>query len=212
MEFSPRFHLAGLLHEYLAQDAFVPSFVREQLTTNEQKDQITDALRKVGKKWRSLDTDYDRFVNFSGVDWSDANEVDKAMPMIRRAMFDLMLGDETRRIHLNRYQEVHAVRNLIHAFFVGHVEFLHPRCEQGSLWWDEIKPESSARKQWVSPGLAGNDIFSTLVFSWLADNFQLQRWLRAYEHTGILKNNRPQDDVGVFSEDSAVAIMGFAKV
>jgi hypothetical protein len=212
MEFSPQFHVAGLLHEYLEQDTFVPGFVREQLITNEQKDKITEALRKVRKEWRSLDTNYDRFANFSSLDWYDENEVDQVTPMIRRAMFDLMLGDETRRIHLNRYQEVHTVRDLIHAFFVGHIKFLHPRCEQESLWWDEIQPDNSPRKPWVSPDVAGNVNFSKLVFSWSTDSSQLQQWLRDYEQKGILKNNRLEGDVGVFSGDSAAAIVGFAKV
>lgn len=212
MEISPQFYVAALLHQYLAQDVFVADPVRVQLMTNEQKDGMTQALRKIGKAWRDLDTDYDRLLNFSALDWSDVNEVENSLPRVRRAMFDLMLGDETRRIQLNRYQEVHAIRNLIHAFYVAHGEFLHPRCEQGTLWWDEIKADETPRKPWVSLELARDRSLGELVYSWSTDNGWLQRWLRNYERAGILKNNRPEEDFGVFSETSAVAIMDFAKV
>jgi hypothetical protein len=212
MELSPQFHTAGLLDQYLAQDTFVADFVRDQLITNTQQDYITEAFRKLLKHWRDLETDYDRFANFSGLNWYDEEEAYRAMARVRNAMFDLMLGDETRRINLNRYQEVHAVRNIVHEFFVEQGQHLHPRCEHGSLWWDEIKPDGSPRKQWVSPDLAANAEFGELVFSWSADSFGLQRWLRDYEHKGLLKNNPLEEDAGIFSGSSAAAIMAFAKV
>ena len=212
MELSPQFHVAGLLHDYLAQDFLAVDFVRDQILTNTQKDAITEALRKVGKNWRDLVTDYDRFANFSGLDWGNQNEIDRVMPWIRSALFDLTLADETRRIHLNRYQEIHTVRNVIHAFFVDHVNFLHARCEPGSLWWDEIKLGDSPRKQWVSPHLASSKDLGKLVFSWSTDSLELQRWLRDYERWGLLRNNRREQSVGVFSGNSAAAIMSFAKV
>ena len=212
MEISPQFYVAALLHEYLAQDVYVAEPVRAQLLTNEQKDGLTEALRKIRKAWRDLETDYDRLLNFSALDWSDVNEVENSLPRVRRAMFDLMLGDETRRIQLNRYQEVHAIRNLIHAFYVAHGDFLHPRCEQGTLWWDEIKVDDTPRKRWVSLELARDRSLGELVCSWSTDNYWLQRWLRDYERAGILKNNPLEEDDGVFSQTSAVAIMDFAKV
>lgn len=213
MELSPQFQTAGLLHKYLSQDTFVAEHVRKQLMTSVQHDAIAEAFRKVKKHWRDLETDYDRFVNFSGLDWyEDEDESWAALSAARRAMFDLMLGDETRRVNLNRHQEVHVVRNAVHAFVVEYGELLHPRCEHGSLWWDETKPDGSPRKRWVSPDLAANALFGELVCSWSADSLQLQQWLKDYEWRGLLKNNSREEDEGVFSEDSAAAIMVFAKV
>ena len=212
MELSPQFYVVALLHEYLAQDVYVADFVRDQLITNDQKDEITKTFRKIPKRWRDLETDYDKLLNFSALDWYNENEVENSFPRIRRAMFDLMLGDETRRIHLNRYEEVHTIRTIIHQFYTSQGELLHPRCEQGTLWWDEIKVDTTPRKHWVSPELAKDKSLGQLVRSWSCDNYWLQQWLRGYERAGMLKNNRLEQDVGVFSESSAVAIMDFAKV
>lgn len=212
MELSPQFYVAGLLHEYLSQDTFVPGYVRKQLLTNIEHDAISEAFRKVKKRWRDLETDYDRFVNFSGLDWRDEDDTHDAIPLLRTAMFDLMLGDETRRINLNRYQEVHVVRNIVHGLLVELADLLHPRCEHGSLWWDEIKLDDSPRKQWVSQELAADPRFGELVSSWSMDSFRLRVWLRDYERRSVLKNNPQEEEEGIFSESSAIAIMAFAKV
>ena len=212
MEMSPQFYVAALLHKYLAQHVYVADFVRDQLLTNEQKDEVTEAFRKIKKPWRDLETDYDRLLNFSALDWYDENEVENSFPRVRRAIFDLMLGDETRRIQLNRYQEVHTIRTIVHEFYVSQGDFLNPRCDQGTLWWDEINAGTAPRKHWVSPELAKDRSLGELVHSWSDDSYWLQQWLRGYEWAGILKNNRLEQDIGVFSETSAVAIMDFAKV
>jgi len=99
-------HLVLLLQEYVTLKACMAGFVHEQLTLDSQKDIVTVAICQVRKLCWSISTPFDRFLNYSGLDWTKGEEVDKVVVMLCNRMFDLMLGDQIRRMLLNQYKEV----------------------------------------------------------------------------------------------------------
>jgi hypothetical protein len=190
----------------------VPDFVRDQLFTDDQKDEMTVSLRQIMKLWRTISTPFDAFVNYTGLDWADNDRVCDVLVKLREGMFDLMLGDRTRRVLLNQYEEVHVIRERFEDFISARESYLEPRCTDVSLWWDTFDVDSSPRKQWVSKGLAGDGDFLDLVVGWLEDEKKLQDWLNDYEEKATLANNPAQESERVFSETAAIEIMRFAKV
>jgi hypothetical protein len=205
-------YLVSLLQEYVTPEPFVADFVREQLITDEQKDALTVSIRQVTRIWRTISTPYDAFVNYTGLDWRKEGEVDELMPVIRGAMFDLMLGDRVRRMLINRYKEVDAVRRRFEYLISVHKAFVESRCEDMSIWWDRADVDAVPVKRWASSSLAEDGDFAEVVLSWLEDGRKLQNWLREYEQKGVLVNNLTQENEGVFSEEAAVETLGFAKV
>jgi len=212
MEWSTDLHLVSLLQEYVAPEARVADFVREQLTTDGEKDKITLAIRQVKKLYRAIETPFDGFLNYSGLDWNNKEEVDEATLMLRRGMFDLMLGDRIRRMLLNRYKEVRDIRRRFEEFISVHALYMESRCNDLPIWWDAINIGEASVKRWVSKGLAEDEGFTELVLDWLDDGRKLQAWLRDYEGKEMLANNPAQENERVFSEEVAIEIMNFAKV
>ena len=113
MEWSTDVYLVALLQQYLTPEVSVADFVHEQLITDKQKDELTVAIRQVTKLWRTISTPYDVFLNYTCLDWANEEDVDQIIPMVRRGMFDLMLGDQIRRMLLNQYEEVRNIRSCI---------------------------------------------------------------------------------------------------
>jgi len=212
MEWSTDLYHASLLEEYLTPEVWVADFVRDQLITDDQKDAITVAIRQVKKLWRTITAPYDVFVNYTCLDWTKEEDVDEVIPVIRRGMFDLMLGDRMRRMLVNQYEEVQVVRSRFEDFILVHGALLKSRCKEPSLWWDDVGVKKGPLKTWVSRDLAGDSDFTEVVVSWLEDGKRVQNWLRDYEEKGILANNPSLEDERVFSEEMAIEIMKFAKV
>jgi hypothetical protein len=212
MEWSTDLYLVSLLQEYVTPEPFIADFVRDQLITDEQKDALTVSIRQVTKIWRTISTPYDAFVNYTGLNWRKEEEVDELMPLIRGGMFDLMLGDRLRRMLINGYEEVDAVRRRFEYLISVHKAFVESRCEDMSIWWDRADVDAVPMKQWVSTSLAEDGDFAKVVLSWLEDGRKLQNWLREYEERGVLANNPAQENKRVVSEEAAVEIIGFAKV
>jgi len=75
-------HLVLLLQEYVTLEACVAGFVHEQLTMDSQKDMVTVAICQVRKLCWSISTPFDRFLNYSGLDWTKGEEVDKVVVML----------------------------------------------------------------------------------------------------------------------------------
>ena len=212
MEWSTDLYHVAQLEEYLVPEVWVADFVRDQLITNDQKDAMTVAICQVTKLWRTITEPYDVFVNYTCLDWTKEQDVDEVFGMIRRGMFDLMLGDRMRRTLVNRYEEVRVVRSRFEDFILFHGALLKSHCKEPSLWWDSIGIKKGPLKAWVSGDLAGDKDFTEVVASWLEDGRRMQNWLRDYEEKGILANNPSLEDERVFSEEMAIEIMKFAKV
>jgi len=101
MEWLTDLHLVLLLQEYVAPEAQVADFVCEQLMMDSEKDKVTVAIRQVKKLYQAIVTPFDGFLNYSSLDWTNEEEVDEAVLMLRKGMFNLMLGDRIRRMLLN---------------------------------------------------------------------------------------------------------------
>jgi len=84
----------------------VADFVHEQLMTDSEKDKVTVAICQVKKLYWAILTPFNGFLNYSSLDWTNEEEVDEAVLMLCKGMFDLMLGDWIRRMLLNQYEEV----------------------------------------------------------------------------------------------------------
>lgn len=212
MEWSTDLYRVSLLQKFVSPKAEVSDLVREQLTTSRQKDDMTVALRQVMKLWRTIDTPYDVFVNYTCLDWDNQQEVYQVLPELRSAMFDLMLGDQVRRLLLNRYSDVYAIRKRIEHFVLSQANNLKTRCNPTKLWWDSATLDVEGNQRWTSKALEEDPDFVELVLSWLGDGENLQGWLRDYEERTRLTNNYLEEKDRVFSESTAAEIMAFAEV
>jgi len=212
MEWSTDLHLVSLLQQYLVTPPRVTPFVRGQLKTTEENDNIEAALRQVMKLRRRVETPYDTLLNHTCLDWRNQRLVGLVSQDLPPAMFDLMLGNKARRFLLNAYTDVHNIRRRIQKF----VELLladgvraRPSVQ---LWWDGVTEDAVPHGRWVSKSLAEDKDFEVLLESWLEDNRALQTWLQQYEETTPLVNNWDQPTGRVFSEEVAIEVMKFAKV
>jgi len=212
MEWSTDLHLVSLLQKYLSPPPRVTTLVRAQLMTIEESDRIETALRHVKKLWRTIDTPYDALLNHSCLDWRSQLLVDRVSPALPPAMFDLMLGDKPRRLLLNRYTEVHNIRRRIEKFVEAFADDIQPRPQPVQLWWDGVSEDPTPHRPWVSRGLAEDRDFEALLESWVDDSRVLQGWLRQFEKTTLLVNNRDQKKKRVFSGEVAIQVMKFGKV
>jgi hypothetical protein len=212
MGWATELHLVSLLQKYLTPHPRVTALVRTQLITMDHKDAITEALRRVTNLCHVIDTPYDAFLNHTCLDWHDEELVAQVSPDLPSAMFDLMLGERVRRLLLNRYSDVHVVRACIEAFIDIWVDDLHPHSMGVELWWDGVSADVAPHQPWIFRGLREDRDFERLLESWADDNMHLQDWLRRFERATTLANNYGQEGNSVFSEETAISIMGFAKV
>lgn len=212
MEWTPDLYLVSLLEEYLFPVPQITGFVQEQLTTIDQKDDMTVALRQVMKLWRTIETPYDALLNHTCLDWRDELLVAEVLPDLRLAMFTHMLGDKTRKFLLDRYSDVHLVRSYLEAFIMAYADELEDRPHQQDLWWDGVSPNAVAHAPWLSGHLRGDKDFYALLQAWNEDNRHLQDWLEGYERTTVLANNWEKEESRVFSEEVAVEVMKFGEV
>ena len=215
MEWATDLYLVSLLEKYLTPRPQVARFVRAQLITVDQKDSITVALRRVTKAFHTIDTPYDAFLNHTCLDWNNQGLITQVSPDLRSAMFDLMLGDQTRRLLLSRYSDVHAIRGCIEAFIVAWSDELEPHSPPMQLWWDGVSTgttDTTLHKPWVSKGLRGDADFIQLLQGWDDDNKYLQNFLREFERTTTLSNNGGPEGSRVFSEETAMVPMECTQV
>lgn len=215
MEWATDIYLVSLLEEYLMPRPRIAGFVRTQLMTLGQKDDIAMALRHVTKLWRTTDTPYDALLNHTCLDWNNQGLVTQVSPDLRSAMFDLMLVNQTRRLLLSRYSDVHAIRGCIEAFIVAWSDELEPHSPPMQLWWDGVSTgttDTTLHKPWVSKGLRGDADFIQLLQGWDDDNKYLQNFLREFERTTTLSNNDGPEGSRVFSEETAMVPMECTQV
>jgi hypothetical protein len=212
MEWATDLHLVSLLQKYLIPPPRVTDLVHTQLMTVDQKDDIIVALRQVMKLWRMVDTPFDALLNHTCLDWNNEKLVEQVFPSLPSAMFDLMLGDKIRRLLLDQYSDVHSIRDCIETFMRIWSDDLEPRSQPAEIWWDGVRANAVPHKRWVSRSLGEDQDFETLVDSWAHDNKYLQVWLRGFEKTTNLANNWGKGGEQVFSEETAIEVMKFAKV
>ena len=212
MEWSTDVHLVSFLQEYVTPEACVAGFVRKQLTMDGQKDVDTVAICQLRKLYRSISMLFNRFLNYSGLDWTKVEEVDEVVVMLRNGMFDLMLGDQIRRMLLNQYKEVGDIRRCFEDFILVHAVYMESRCKDLPIWWDSIDLGKGLVKGWILRGLVEDESFAQLVLDWLEDGRKLQAWLRDYKGKEMLANNLAQENERVFSEEVAIEVMKFVKV
>lgn len=212
MEWSLDFLLVSLLQEYLMPETKVADFVRAQLITDDEKDALTVTMRQISNLSRTITTPYDVFVNYSSIDWTDKGEVIRLTPELKREMFDLMLGDRTRRTLLNQYGDVHAIRARFEDFINIYSRHLEVRHDDVPIWWDGFGEDTSSNKQWISKDLAEDHDFARIFAMWVSDGQALQGLVTHFEEDGILINNPEEEDEWVFSETGAGELMKLAKV
>ena len=159
MEWAPILHLVSLLETYLLPEPRIASFVRAQLITTDQKDDMTTAIRKAMKLWHDIETPYDALLNHTGLDWKNNSLVTQVLPDLRLAMFDVTLGRKNRQLLLNRYSEVHLARSCIETFITGYSKDLKDRPTEQALWWDGVDALGAPHSHWVPRGVGEDKIF-----------------------------------------------------
>lgn len=212
MEWSDELYVVSLMEKYVAPEPHVADFVRRQLITQDDTDEITVALRHVTKGWRTLSTPYDTFVNYTCLDWQDQMLVDQVFEELPSAMFDLTLGIRVRSVLLIQYSELHNVRNWIQSFISAWTSEAKPRCTGAELWWDVVRSDVTTHSRWISTSLREHEDFDKVIWSWIQDSEYLQSSLQQYELSTILANNWGKEEGRVISEETAMQVIRFWEV
>lgn len=213
MMWSPDLHIVALLDLYLGPMPEVSQLVRRQLLREKDVESIRQAIESAAKGAGPLEPPYTLWLSCSGLEFTDKPAALVSLVAsgeLQHALFDLTIGLRARSFQLNRYTEVHEVREMMEHFFVEFEELVGWG-GNGNLWWDGISSERTSHQHWLTTRLRGEPRFIPILESWLSDNEDLQFWLDDYQNSSPIVNNPTSPD-RVFSYNDGMAITEFAKV
>lgn len=212
MEWSTALNRVALLNVYLGPEPEVWSFVRNQLLTRNEEERIREAIRKARVGNGTLESIYDGYLLRTHLNIRKISSSEFGLEALVGAMFDLELGDRVKRLQLNRYSDVHAIRELIDHFVSKWRGGMVRSYTVGSIWWDGINSVRTPHAHWISTNLANDKGFDTVFRRWFDDGNSLQAWLDGLEGSPALVNNPESGHGLVFSAEAASRIMDLAKV
>jgi len=201
----------GLLNLYLGPEPKVASFVREQLITDEEESTIQKAVGNAAKGKIRLNSIYDRYLAHTSLNLQRVLE-EVGMETVVGVMFDLNLGDRVRRLQLNRFSDVHEVRELVEGFVSNRRGGAVGSYAMGSIWWDGVDPLMTPHARWISVNLEEDRDFSSVFGKWLEDSEVLQDWLDKLGESPAVVNNGESGRDPVFCAKVAFQVMELAKV
>ena len=197
-----------LLDGYVGPKPITGSFVREQLLSEKEVEEIREAIKDRVEEAGFTYGLYRTWLNRSGLDFENQPETLRDLVqegVLQRSLFDLMLGPRVKSFQLAGYSEVHQFRELIG-------DLIKERGGQSTgLWWDGIDKTSTGHHPWVSTELRQDPNFILIVESWLRDTEELQGWMDHLEANTPMVNN-PRSPNRVFSWKSASDVLEFGKV
>lgn len=197
-----------LLDGYVGPAPVTAGFVREQLLSEEQAEEIREAIKdRVNDPGFTYGL-YRTWLNRSGLDFENQPETLRDLiqeGVLQTSLFDLMLGPRVKSFQLARYSEVYQFRELIG-------DLIKERGGQSTgLWWDGIDQTFTGHHPWVSTELRQDPNFILIAESWLRDAKELQGWMDHLEANTPMVNN-PQSPNRVFSWKRALDVLEFGKV
>jgi hypothetical protein len=212
MMWSPDLHVVALLDLYLGPSPEVTELVRRQLLQKEETESIRMAIEGRAKGIGGPETIYSKFLSCSGLDFDGKPAALVSLVAtgeLQRALFDLTLGHWAKFFQLNRFTEVHNVRDMIESFFTLYSEGTNRAGAQ--FWWDGIGPKEIPHEPWLTPRLQNDPVFLEVLGDWLSDSEDVQFLMDSYMESSMLVNN-PGSPYPVFSYGNGVFILNFLKV
>lgn len=207
-------YLLALLDAYVGPKPVVAEQARMQLLQDSEEEMVRKAIEDSAKGKVLYDGLYSAWLSYSALDFSDpppalVSAVNEGT--LQRALFDLMLGQRVKSFKLNRYSEVHIVRNWIKDFFTRQCVHMRPMPDREKLWWDGINSYQTSHSRWVSVELKEKGSLFSVLERWISDSDHLQQQLSTFEATTLVVNN-PMDENRVFSQTIAQAAMNWIQV
>ena len=212
MEWSTALNHVVLLNIYLGPEPEVWSFVRNQLITRNEEERIRKAIQKARVGQGTLESIYDGYLLRTHLNIRKISSSEVGLEALVGALFDLELGDRVKRLQLNRYSDVHEIRELIDNFVSKWRGGAVRSYTAGSIWWDGVNKARTSYMPWTSPNLAKEKDFYAVFRRWIHDSDSLQTWLDGLGGSPALVNNLQSSSGHVFSMEAASLIVDLAKV
>jgi hypothetical protein len=212
MEWSGDLYLVALLDSYVGSKPVVAENVRRQLLRNEEEERVLQAVEDRAKGRPDVGDLYGAWTSYTALDFRNPSPaLVRAVTngILPRALFDLMLGQRVKTFKLNRFSEVHTVRNWIVSFFRLWCLEMHPIPDTTKLWWDGMDCSGSTHRCWVSREMNEDGDLFRVVECWLDDSNFLQSQLDNFEALVRLANNQEEC---VLSKSDAVVFLRWMKV
>ena len=203
-------YMASLLDAYAGPTPVVADYVRQQLMTTDEEDEIKGAIFDVFEGETHSASPYFALILRSGLQGSDVDRV--VEPALIEALFDLRLGQRLKAFRLNHCTEIHEARALVRHFFDQFFDCISPTINPDDLWWDGIEDsDGTPNQRWISMRLREDVDFFPIFERWLSDGEHLQTWFDDMVAETLIMNN-PNCQNPVFSEAAAVEVLRWAKV
>ena len=211
MEWSTLLNRVTLLSGYIGPEPEVSTLVREQLTTDAERATIRKAVAAVMGGVQKMETPYDIYLRRTNLNIVEI-VMDIGIEPLAEAMFDLNLGDRVKRLQLNRFSDVHEVRECVEWFVSRWRSGMVGGHGGWTIWWDGIDPSFTPHAHWLSKGLEEDPDFYTVFGRWQDESDRLQRWLDDLESSPAVVNNVASGMDTIFSANMALTVMALAGV